>query len=96
MKIALVQKKAVPNDVKANLDLAVRYMEEAGRRNADLVRRKCGRLDMRRLFRRHLMIPFRERKAAWILRRLERTVPISGHSGDGKAALRRRSDHRYV
>ena len=37
MKIALVQKKAVPNDVKANLDLAVRYMEEAGRAGADLV-----------------------------------------------------------
>lgn len=37
MKIALVQKKAVPNDVKANLDLAVRYTEEAGRAGADLV-----------------------------------------------------------
>lgn len=37
MKIALIQRKAVPNDVKANLDLAVGCMEEAGRAGADLV-----------------------------------------------------------
>ena len=29
MRIALIQKRAVPNHVKRNLDLAVRYMEEA-------------------------------------------------------------------
>ena len=29
MRIALIQKRAAPNHVKINLDLAVRYMEEA-------------------------------------------------------------------
>nr|WP_294467765.1 hypothetical protein [uncultured Sellimonas sp.] len=29
MRIALIQKRAAPNHVKRNLDLAVRYMEEA-------------------------------------------------------------------
>lgn len=37
MRIALIQKRAAPNHVKRNLDLAVRYMEEAAGLGADLV-----------------------------------------------------------
>lgn len=36
-KIALVQHKAVPNDIDANLRLALRYINEASYRGADLV-----------------------------------------------------------
>lgn len=37
LKVAMVQHKAVPNDINANLKLAVRYVHEAHRIGADLV-----------------------------------------------------------
>ena len=37
IKIALVQKKAIPNDIKRNLELAVQYIKEASNIGADIV-----------------------------------------------------------
>lgn len=37
LKVAMVQHKAVPNDINANLKLAVRYVHEAQRMGADIV-----------------------------------------------------------
>lgn len=37
LKIAMVQQKAIPNDSKANLNLAIEYIEESSRMGADLV-----------------------------------------------------------
>lgn len=86
MKIALVQKKAVPNDVKANLDLAVRYMEEAGRAGADLVLfPEMWSIGYAPPFPEAFDDPFqkereKERKA-WFLRRLRGQCLYPGHSG---------------
>lgn len=47
IKIALVQKKAIPNNKNGNLELAVQYIKEASCMGADIVLfQKCGLTDM--------------------------------------------------